>query len=68
MTLIVPEPPLTEPLSVNAAEDVLPGGTMRVNCNAAGVPLSAASPTIPVTIPSGTPASVINLRIVGAGN
>jgi hypothetical protein len=36
--------------------------------DAAGAPFSAASQTIPVTIPAGTQASVINLRIVGAGN
>jgi hypothetical protein len=36
--------------------------------DATGAPFSAASQTIPVTIPSGTQASVINLRIVGAGN
>jgi hypothetical protein len=36
--------------------------------DAAGTPFSAASQTIPVTIPAGTPGSVINLRVVGAGN
>jgi hypothetical protein len=36
--------------------------------DASGAPLGAASQTIPVSIPSGAQGSVINLRIVGAGN
>ncbi len=36
--------------------------------DATGAPFSAASPTISVTIQSGTQTSVINLRVVGAGN
>jgi hypothetical protein len=36
--------------------------------DAAGAAIGAASPPIPVTIPPETPTSVINLRIVGAGN
>jgi hypothetical protein len=36
--------------------------------NAAGGAISAGSSSIPVTITSGMPAQVINLRIVGAGN
>ncbi len=33
-----------------------------------GTPLSATGPTIPVRFSAGTPAKVVNLRVVGAGN